>query len=391
MTVSSWVGSLLLGALALGLGAVGESSADTGAHAELRGHVSTATSRWTASGDDIVTDLVIVGSDGSPVSITILGGSVDGIGMSFSHHDASFRAGDDVLLVPQAQGMRAQRIGSAAAPRIAPLGEVPRVGVQRTSKSQRALFHTSGCIDFVYDDRGTNKLPGTTEWNAVDDALAGWETASMRLSCGGVKFGREAMTNPPDGRDGINTIRFRDDRWCRPESLGTPEVCHSPQAAGVTRVLFVDDPASSRDGEIIEVDIELNGVDFALATDGRAGAVDLASVVAHEVGHALGLDHNCGVENGAWPTGLDGTLVGSCESLPAELIDATMYFQVAPGTVTMRTPQASDLEDLCEITLGLCSVEVDGGCSTGGTTNPLPVFGAVLVGALVAGRRRRRR
>jgi uncharacterized protein (TIGR03382 family) len=194
-----------------------------------------------------------------------------------------------------------------------------------------------------------------------------------------VRLDARLVADAPDGRDGVNTIHFRDDTWCRPASGSDPELCHDPSAAAVTRVLYIDEPVSPRDGEILEVDIEVNAVGFTFASDGRPDAIDLPSAAAHEIGHALGLDHNCGVEGSVWPLDREGNPVPSCESASPELVNATMYIQVEPGSVTMRSPKPGDVDGLCSSVGAVCVNEITGGCSAGGGSASLLVVLLALV------------
>jgi uncharacterized protein (TIGR03382 family) len=352
------------------------------AAAPRRGIVESTTSRW--SGDMIVTDVVIRGADGTRTTIVEHGGSVDGIGMSVSHRHVP-RAGDGVAIDGRRLTIERSLHRDPGA-RTTAAATAVGIGVQRTSRSGKPLYHPTGCVNFELDAKGSTKLEG--EWTAVDAAFAAWENASSSMACGGVRFTTRIVDDAPEGKDGVNTIHFRDTTWCRPSSgsIADPEVCHNPDAVAVTRVLYVDEPGSARDGEIVEVDIDVNAVGFTLATDGRANAIDVQSAATHEIGHALGLDHNCGVENGAWPSDRDGTPVPSCESVSADLANAVMYVQVVPGATNMRSLKASDTTGLCDAVGGTCESEVTGGCSTGSNTG----IGAVFVLAFAALRRRRR-
>ncbi|HEY4177856.1 MAG TPA: matrixin family metalloprotease [Kofleriaceae bacterium] len=349
-----------------------------------QGVVESATSRWQSG--MIVTDLVVRGDDGSRMTVVEEGGSVDGVGMSVSD-SASLTTGDKVSITRDRTGLRAHRAAGLARHSLQHQDQVTTnsgAGVQRTLGSGKPLYHPSGCLAFEMDAKGSAKVDN--EWAAWRGAFAAWETNTENMACGGVTFMAVTVDNAPEGRDGVNTIHFRDTTWCQPATNNEAEMCHDPSAVAVTRVLYIDEPWNDRDGEILEVDIDVNAVDFTLATDGRANAIDLQAAATHELGHALGLDHNCGVEDGVWPAYRDGTAVPSCESAPADLVSATMYVQVQPGSLAMRNPKASDTAQICEMVNGDCSAPLEGGCNAGGSTG----IGSVLLLGLASLLRRRK-
>ena len=79
--------------------------------------------------------------------------------------------------------------------------------------------------------------------------------------------------------DGVSTVRFHTGEW--PAEL-------VPRALAQT-VLVVDGA-----GHITDADIHVNGFDHVYRVDGleAPGAVDLRSVLVHELGHLLGLGHS---------------------------------------------------------------------------------------------------
>src|SRR6476469_8110389 len=86
-------------------------------------------------------------------------------------------------------------------------------------------------------------------------------------TCSYMRVMKDGVKPMEVGRDNVNVIKFRDDMWCRPKIGDDPMRCYGATAAGITTATYLDDGTSSRDGAIVDADIEINGVDFNISVN----------------------------------------------------------------------------------------------------------------------------
>jgi hypothetical protein len=281
----------------------------------------------------------------------------------------------------------------------------------RTAKGVPVSWSTS-CTYVTPDLAGTPDLPSDQLFAVVRASMANWTNAV------GDQAYLKLVYNDPVALeahlDGVNTIKFRTDRWCHPNDAQQKDVCYSSAAAGITTVFYVQD-GSDHAGTILDADIELNDLNFTFAilpttamADPNRPFADLENTLTHELGHLQGLDHTC-KDMATPPQEVDdsGNPPPACDQLGALSIPdqlkiklATMYNFASPGEVNKRSPEADDVAGIvnayppandpasCKPT-DLNAFKT-GGCTIAGRSSRSLAAIAVLLGALVALVARRR-
>jgi len=213
---------------------------------------------------------------------------------------------------------------------------IPSAAAFRTAKDSPD-FRGQGKIAWNTDvafSLSRSPLPdGVTDEQAVaalQQALSTWSepecTRARPTFDGWVSEG----ASPHDGR---NTIEWVTD-WNKRDFAAS--------APGFADVQYVSTDEGFR---IEEADIYLNAEDFAWSTSPTDAENDVAAVITHEIGHALGLLHPCE------PDGSDGAPV--CKNGPSAESEATMYPLYEPGQASLAD---DDVAGICY----LYPIETDG-------------------------------
>ncbi len=347
-----------------------------GARPALAERVLSETSHWNADRTRIYTDRVVERDDGRVESVRVPGGSVDGIGMI----------------------------------QIAEYADRPPLilGFVRTGSKTRnkPLYWDRSCVFITPNSKGSSQIAGTAEFDAIRQATENWNTATS--SCSYLKL----VYEPPQaglevGWDGKNTVIFREDKWCAPAHGGEPEDCHDPNITALTTVFHVDTAGASNEGQILDADIEVNGVDFSMAVGCETQCTTLGTsldvedtdnTITHELGHVMGLAHTCWPGDPAEaPLDNTGQKVPECfpvSALPAAVRATTMFPFEDPREIIKRTPEADDIAGVCTVYPKAMDPNActpadppSGGCAVPGSGNHAGVWLALI--GLAAVRRRR--
>src|ERR1041385_8364697 len=198
-------------------------------------------------------------------------------------------------------------------------------------------------VSFSISQSGSPQITNGSDFGAVQAAFQTWQNVGIAS----ISF-QNAGTTPVSrvGQDGVNLITFVDDTV----PLGSDTV------SSTFSFLTVDGTGTL---VIQEADIALSTA-VAFSTSAETGKYDLQSVLTHEVGHFLGMDHSGLVSSVMAPYGLAG-----------QLDQRTLTFDDMAGAATLY-PNSSAFN-----TLGALSGTVIAGGD--------PVFGAHVVAIDVNG------
>jgi MYXO-CTERM domain-containing protein len=259
------------------------------------------------------------------------------------------------------------------------------------------------CVPLVvYPTDLANEMTMDEVVGATTAAANAWSQTDISGTYLDVQMNTSLDVTPATGQDAFHDIVFKNP-WCDPGDT----TCQI-EALAITSVW-----AGQTSGTIVDADIEVNAqYDFwtDLVMHPAMGKQDLQNALTHEMGHLIGLDHNC-YTPGSDPVHMvdnNGILVPSCLGADADVQNDVMYTKADPGDTSKRTLKPDDIQAVLDIypmakdphvcppvgqTVTLSTSSGGCHCAVGGKAGAagvVPVL-ALLLGVALRGRRRARK
>jgi hypothetical protein len=210
-------------------------------------------------------------------------------------------------------------------------------------------------------------------WNASQLAAQAWSHSDIACTSLTISMSRNEAATADAVFDRKNVLVFRQDNWCQQADPTdpSPPPCYPANAMAVTTLV-----KNKTTGEIVDADMEINAVNFAWAdlvanpAEAKGRTADFQNTLTHELGHVVGLAHNCYLPNDG-PTPLTdntGNPEIDCRdsNVPASVTDATMYPVVATSDTERRTLSPDDAQAVCDIYPGQTAFLGGSGCAVVG-------------------------
>lgn len=218
-----------------------------------------------------------------------------------------------------------------------------------TNTNAPLAWKHSNCVYVRVNSNGSADIDNGSDIAAAKRSIDNWRTRIG--ACSYLKFVVQedsADAKPEFTKSGVNeNVIF----WVE---KGWP---HERMAAAITTVFFLEKAGSEQDGRILDADIEMNGEFFRFSVGGGNHTTDVENTVTHELGHVMGLDHPCD-DKTRTPVPKDnlGQTIPDCSTVLASndpkyvaMRDVTMWNFADPGETKKRTPEADDIQGICEI------------------------------------------
>jgi MYXO-CTERM domain-containing protein len=214
-------------------------------------------------------------------------------------------------------------------------------------------------VPIVVYPKGFTQMPADEVATAATGAVDAW--SEPMAACSYLELSLAVSDDPspvaiplPHG-----AVVFREKNWCWLLEDGSCSTAPRDVAAHQSNTLMLTTIASNtRTGEIVMAATEVNAfyvrwADLAAHPEMQTDPPtihDLQNALTHELGHFIGLDHNCVAGDPfPWPKDGTGNHAVSCVAADDTIREATMFFMSNPGDLEKRTLAADDVAGLCGV------------------------------------------